>query len=883
VALACTLTAQAAASQTTARPPAERARAESAAVLPRTEAIAVTGRAPDIDGTLSEAEWGAAPVATGFMQFVSTAGVASSERTEARVVYDDEALYVALAMHDGRVDSIAAPLARRDDDVYSDWAYAEIAAPDDRRTAMVFGVNPRGVKWDGVYHDDIVLDASPDAVWTAAARRQPWGWTAELRIPLSQLPGRARNGQPLRVNFRRRIARRDEMANWSPIRRGSGRHVSLFGELSGLRDVDPPGRVEVRPYSVARVISADVAPDDPFRQPAEWGGDAGVDVRYAVAPRLVLTATINPDFGQVEADPSVVNLSAYQTFFPEKRPFFLEDAAIFGFPLGNTRLLHSRRIGRYPQRVPRAPGGFVDVPRESTILGAARLTGHADGGWSVGAIGAITAAESASVQDTTGVARTEPVEPLTGYGVARVRKSFRDGNSEIGAMMTAVQRKLPASGELDALRSSALAGGFDVRHRFLRSFEVQAMWSASRVAGSPAAILATQRSPEHYFQRADAEHIELDPTATELTGHAGGLSLRRVAGTLLWGLEARAVSPGFEVNDAGFQRQADVISQTAFLTLDRQLSAGRGLRRFRLGVSGGADWTFGRERLSRRVSVDTRLDFRQYSGLTASIAREMDGVSADATRGGPSLVTPGRFTVSAGVFTDTRKPLRFRVDGSAAREDETGGYRWRLRGGVDLGLSAYARLSLLASLTRNLNHWQHTGNRTTGGVEHYVFARLRQTTVDATVRADILFTPDVSLQFYAQPFLDSRLYDDFREVIDPTAPRFDARFRDFSASAVQYDPVGRTYGLDIDGDGASDASFRNPDYAFRQLRSNVVLRWEYRPGSTAFLIWTHERTGTDTDRPFLLDRDLARLFGNDPGAPGPTNIILLKLSYWLGF
>jgi hypothetical protein len=851
---------------------------------PSLAATQLTGPPPAIDGRLDDEAWPAASVATDFVQFEPASGSPASETTEARVLYDSEALYVGLRLRDSKPDSIVARLARRDENVYSDWVFVEVDGDREGRTALVVGVNARGVKWDGIYYDDNQLDVSFDAVWDAAVERDTEGWSAEFRIPLSQLHFGATDeqGQAWGINFQRRIARREEIANWSPIRRNSGRHVSLFGQLTGLRSLEHPGRFEVQPYSAARMTQAEVASNDPFRKRQEVFGSFGADVKYAPAPRVTFSATINPDFGQVEADPSVVNLTAYQTFFPEKRPFFLEGADVFQFSLGQSRLFYSRRVGRFPQNTPGIEAGFSDVPQSTTVLGAGKFTARMSGGWTVGTLAALTSAETARFQDTLGVQWEVPAEPLTAYGVARVAKSFSRGRSSIGAIVTTMGRDLP--GELNFLRSNALAGGVDMRLRlFGNRYEIRTLVAGSMLQGSENAIRRTQISAEHYFQRPDADHLTFDSTLTSLRGYAGQFSLTKLSGgSWLWGLNGIAYSPGFEVNDMGFHRGSDVIQQSAYIAYDRTARDGA-FRRRRISINESSEWSFGPEKLGTTITVDGRLQTHSYAGMAGGVTREMRGLDPSASRGGPALVSPGKTHGWIALNSDSRRRLGAQIDGRMAVEDQTGALLWRARGGVSLRVLGFADMSLQMAVTRNINHWQHVGNRTVAGSPHYVFAKLAQTTADLTGRFNLSITPNISLQAYAQPFADARQYSRFKEVVEPRALAFSNRFRTFPASAVSYDPTDRIYALDIDGDGSEDASFRNPDLNFNQLRTNVVLRWEYLPGSTLFLVWNHERTDRELDQPLLLDRALLRLFGSSPDVPGPTNTFMVKLNYWVGF
>ncbi|MQA89848.1 MAG: hypothetical protein GEU90_06390, partial [Gemmatimonas sp.] len=465
-------------------------------------AVEVEANGPKVsfDGSLDDAAWTTAPVAEDFLQREPNTGEPASEPTEVRILIDGDVLYVGARMYDSRPDSIVAPLTRRDDDAFSDWFYVGFDSNQDGRTAYLFGINPRGVKRDVRLFEDWREDPDWDAVWDAAVAIDSLGWSAELRIPLSQLrldPKTIEGLEPAwGVDFQRRLARREEIAHWSEIPRRGRPMVSLFKKLHGIEGISPPRRFEIQPYSVGRMTLADVHPNDPFHEADEITGTGGLDLKYGLTPSMTLTATVNPDFGQVEADPSVVNTSGYRTFLPEKRPFFLEDAELFDYRIGNARLFHSRRIGREPQREVNAPDGFVDAPEASNIIGAVKVTGRTNDGWSIGLLNATTRAEHALVADSLGVQHAEPVEPLTNSSVARVIREFAGGNASIGLVSTGTVRKLDE--ELDFIPRAAFTAGADFRVADA-DYEFNAAVIGSAVYGSPEALVRLQRAQGRFL------------------------------------------------------------------------------------------------------------------------------------------------------------------------------------------------------------------------------------------------------------------------------------------------------------------------------------------------------------------------------------------------
>lgn len=830
---------------------------------------------PALDGRLDETAWTRANVGTGFVQRTPDAGAPATERTEAHIVYDDDAVYVGMRMYDGAPDSVVARLARRDEAVYSDWAYVLIDSYHDRRTAFAFGVNAAGVERDYLLSSDRNVDEGWDAVWDVAVTVDDEGWTAEFRIPLSQL--RFERGSDVwGINFVRSVARRDERSYWSPTPPDAAGVVSSFGELRGLGGIEPARRLEVVPYTVGRLTRAPGEPGDPFYDPNALDGAFGADLKYGLSSNLTLSATVNPDFGQVEADPSEVNLTAFESFFREKRPFFTEGVDIFDAQGPN--LFYSRRIGGPPSAGAPTDAVHADVPEASTIIGAAKLTGKTAGGWSIGLLNAVTAEEEARYVDAGGARNAAPVEPLTSYSVARVKRDFRDGESSVGAMLTATNRSLDDDSRLGFLHSAAYTGLVDARHRFAGdTYQIDASVQGSYVEGRPEAIARTQRSSRHYFRRPDAEHLSYDPTRTSLAGYAAQANVRKVAGgSWRWATGAAATSPGFEVNDLGFGNTADVVRHYARVEYDH-FRPGRLLRNWNLSSFAFNRWGFDGVRRASVLDVTGNATFQNLWGVYGWIQREIGGVSPDALRGGPAIVSPDEWHGYLRVNSDRRRAIHGSASVFATREPETGSSMHRIGGSLRVRPSGRVELSLGPQFTDRTNAWQYVSTRAVGGDDRYVFARLEQTTASLTTRVSYTFTPDLSLQLYAQPFISAGDYSRFMEVADPSASRFEDRFRIFDAERIRRVPDAGRYELDLDADGSSDLDFGDPDFNVREVRSNVVLRWQWRPGSELFLVWSRGAAAYGGDGRFDLRRDGRQLFE----AAG-DNTFIIKMSYWLG-
>ena len=855
--------------------------------LPSAVVAAFATRAPELDGRLDDAVWGAATPNSGFTQIVPEDGAQPSERTEIRLLFTRDALYVGARLYDTEPGAIIGRLGRRDAYTSSDRFQVNLDSYHDHRTTYEFSVNPAGVKGDGVStNDDGYADDSWDPVWDVATTVDDEGWTVEMRIPFSQLRFSAQADPIWGVNFQRTIFRKNETVIWSWAPRTETGWASQFGHLAGLRDIPAPRRLEALPYTVTRGSFVEGAnPDDPFNDGSTLGTTVGLDLKYGITSNLTLDATVNPDFGQVEADPAVVNLTAFETFFSERRPFFVEGANLFqfgagsgGFVFGAPQLFYSRRIGRTPALFASEPGGYSDNPDASTILGAGKMSGRV-GNWSVGVLEAVTQREYATLQAADGTRRSEEVEPFTNFTVASLRRDFRGGGSGIGIMMTSVARDL-GNPTLQFLRRNAQAGGVDFFHRFGQNrWAVNGSLSTSRIGGGTDAITTAQRSSARYYQRPDQDYVAVDTLATSLTGWAGSMTAGKVSGNWTFGTDLYAYSPGFEVNDAGFQQQTDRIFHGVRLG-HRWLQPGAVFRQFSVNGTWAQQWNFGGTRLGSTAYAGASGQFRNYWYLSLSGNYSLGGQSDKLTRGGPLMVSPGQWSGNLFVATDSRKPVSFNNYSYYAR-NEFGGWGGGFGGGVDLRPSGAMTLSVSPSYDRShslAGYVRQQIDATAAGTfgRRYVFADLDQSSVNLTLRMDMALTTDLSIQLYAQPFLAAGDYENFKELAEPNTFDF-TRYGQDAGSTLSFDPATGVYAADPDGSGPGAAlAFANPDFRFRSLRGNLVVRWEYLPGSTIFVVWNHGRSGFSDDPQFRLLDEFRALGGDDQ-----TNTVLVKVNYWV--
>jgi hypothetical protein len=836
-------------------------------------------------------------------------GEPATEETRVFVLYDEDALYVGAIMRDR--SPVSTRLGRRDGFLMdTDWLTISLDSYNDHRTGFKFEVNPDGVRGDEALTggQDRHGDSSWDPVWEAATHVNEDGWTAEMRIPFSQLRYGNANVQQWGIQITRDIARNREKQLFAFTPKDEAAGIARYGHLEGIEGLGRPRGLELLPYvqSRAEFVTIDQNSDVDFKNPYRDGSDffygAGFDLKYSLSSNLTLNATINPDFGQVEVDPAVVNLTAYETRFQEKRPFFVEGAGIFSFGQGGgggggggmgmfggggggggggpTQLLYSRRIGDRPRGDVPSEAAYEDVPDATTILGAAKLTGQTAGGWSVGLMEAVTSREMADYVDDFREAHEAEVAPLTNFLVGRLRKDFRDGQSAIGVIGTAVNRDLSDEGLAAELRSSAYTGGLDFFHEWAdRAWSLSGQFAGSHIAGEAEVITDAQESSARYYQRPDAHHIELDPDATSLTGYSGNLELRRQAG-LHWrgGAEFSFTSPGFEVNDLGYQRNAD--RRDAQVSLEYQENRpGNVFRRWEISAEPQVTWNFDGDRLDTQLSVRANLTFLNYWSNRLSYERTFESMDDRLTRGGPLAKKPSGHQISFNQTTDFSKPISGMANVTYSW-DEAGGSRTSYFGSVGIKTSSTWELTLGPRLSINESVAQYVGDTDDPEAIHsfgarYIFADLKQTTLSIDTRLNVTFSPNLSLELYAQPFIATGDYGTLKELSAPGSFEFDRYGIDIGE--VTYDEDGDAT-IDPDGAGPAETfTVYNWDFNRVSLRGTGVLRWEWRPGSTLFLVWQQNRSKSNGYGDFDLGRDIDELFAGDA-----HNVFMVKATYWIG-
>jgi hypothetical protein len=848
----------------------------AAARLPRTvQAISLSGTPPVIDGKLDEPAWCSAPPAMDFVQSRPAPGALATLPSRARILFDQSAVYVAVRLFDPHPDSLSAPYPRRDDEVTSDWVFVELDTRFDRRSGFSFGLNPRGVQVDGSWWDDVNYDAAWNGVWQGAASVDGDGWTAEFRIPFSQLAlqrGTAGASLTWGINLYRTTPHRGETSNWSPRLPTVTGIVSRFNRLEGLVAPSHGTGIELVPYGAVTGVHAPAGGKD--RMSNRLGGD----IRIRPTPASSVLLSLHPDFGQVEADPSQVNLTTFETFLPEQRPLFVEGADVFQFNGGlnfssratsfaDETPFYSRRIGRPPQAS--LPEGIspVEVASSTTILGAGRLSLRTPSGWSGGAFQAWTNSERGHIADSLG-RREVQLDPVTSFSVLRATHESSGGQSAIGVMLTGVNR-IDQSARIDSqLPGAAFLAGSDARWRG-RSYELTGFLLGSRVSGSRSAIAALRAEPRHGYDQDEAEA----PAARTLNGVAAQARLARTEGSLLWGVSARMVSQGFEANDLGFQRNADWL----LLAGDWQYQAfrpGHWLRRWAVGSSNaGVGWTTAGELRAATGNLVLSGDLRSYWGGSLSYRHEFSASDPEVLRGGPSLLLPARDRAVLQLYSDTRRRWQFTWTATGEQERGSDSRRWSLGSSLSAFVTDRLQLGLSPSVAWIREGWQYVAQpRDQAGKPRYIMGRLEQREASLTTRATYAFSPHLTLQWYAQGFVSNGRYRGFLEVGRPKAAHTADRVAGIVPGRLGRDTSG-AYTLDFGSD--SSVTFADPAFAERILNLNLVLRWEFLPGSALFLVWTEERRDPGGGH-FSLGRDLRRLLHG-----AATDALQLKVSYWI--
>jgi len=846
--------------------PKENLRSVKATYIGNTEII--------LDGRLEEKIWKKTPFATGFKQRQPDEGSDATEKTEVYFLYDDEALYVGGRMYSDDPSKIQAQVSRRDNSGNSQRLIISLDTFLDRRTARNFSVTASGVRVDYFQPEDRIFssrDFTFDPVWTANSNIDSLGWTAEMRIPFSQLRFNDREEQVWGLNINRFIPHKNEDVFWELVPQDETGWASRFGLLEGIKGIVPEKRFELLPFVASDALFTSPNPQNPFLDDLNLGGRVGGNIEYGLGPNFTLNATINPDFGQVEIDPAQVNLSAFETIFSEKRPFFTEGQQLFDvIEGGRETYFFSRRIGAPPSLRPNAD--FVEQIDNTSILGASKITGRLPSGLSIGAITAVTAREKAGVFDLeTDETDNVEVEPLTNYSTVRLDQEFGTEGSTAGFIFTSVYRDLDSGTPLAGLlHENAISGAGDWNLRFGGGkYEIKGDAGFSHISGSKESILRTQRTSTHYFQRPDASHVSIDSSATSLTGFRSRLEISKNAGEhWLWELEGSTKSPEFEVNDAGILFEADETNVGAELTF-RENTTSNWYQEYNIDLGVDFAWNYGGIRKETELELGGRIEWKNFWSNSVSFEYSPRSLSDRLTRGGPLMKQPGSFDVNISMSTDRSKEVSGRLS-SGYSTDELGGYNISISGQLSVQPGGKIEYSINPRYSKRTDKQQFITSLSGGPSEtfgtRYIFSTIDRTTLATQFRINYAFNPDFTLELFAEPFVSTGSFHDPGQLPEPGALQLDL-----------FDVQGKTEQGDfIISDGEDQFELQDPDFLIKSFRSNMVLRYEWRPGSTFFLVWQADFFSREKRDRFARPGDLLDTFG-----VGGDNIIALKFEYWL--
>ncbi|MEJ1222718.1 DUF5916 domain-containing protein [Sediminicola sp. 1XM1-17] len=851
------------------------AQTTSSAIAKRSYTTHVVGEdeAPTVDGVLDDAAWNESEWAGDFIEWRPDENTPPTFATRFKIVYDAKHLYIGIQAFDKAPDSIEKRLSRRDG-FQGDIVEVNIDSYLDKRTGFSFSVSAAGVKGDEfISENGNNWDSSWNPIWYTKTNIDGEGWTAELKIPFSQLRFGKSQEQVWGLQVQRILFRKEERSVWQRVPRDAPGWVSEFGELRGLIDIEPQRQLEIQPFTVAKLDTYPKEVGNPFRDGSDTQLNGGVDAKIGITNNLTLDLTINPDFGQVEADPGAIALDGFQIFFQEQRPFFVENKNIFDYRFANNQdnVFYSRRIGRSPQgRATVGNGEYVQQPKNTTILGAAKFSGKTKNGWSLGVLESVTGKMFAEINNS-GQERKELVEPLTNYLVARAQKDFNERNSYVGGIFTATNRDLEPG--LDFLRQAAYSGGVDFRHSWKdRKYFVEGNMVASHVLGSEESIRATQESITHLFQRVDAGHVEVDANRTSLTGTGGRLEGGKAGGGhWLYNSGVSWKSPELELNDIGFLRQADEVRQYSSVSW-RTIKPLEKFRNIYIGVSQLSTYDFEGNFNRLQYDLNSEFVFRNNWWAEFGAAHKPRIFITSFLRGGPRW----RFSEENFEYfffgSDRRKKLNFVLGQvySQAKQDNFSFQRYVAR----LNYQPFNALSfyLETELEKNPNKTQYVTETSFDDTPRYITANIVQDTWATTLRVNYTINPNLTIQYYGQPFISRGRYTDFNYVNNPIAKDLGERVTVYDDNQISKD--NGFYNVDEDRNGTIDYNIGDPDFSFVQFRSNLVLRWEYIPGSEIFLVWSQGVTGLGDPRE-TLGRSLDRQILNEK----LDNTFLLKATY----
>lgn len=833
----------------------------------------LTTAKPVIDGVLDDPCWQTGEWSGDFTQWIPNEGAKPTQDTKLKILYDDKNLYVALRGYDTEPSKISRKAGRRDE-LTGDVMGITFDSYHDHRTGFEFSVTAAGQKVDLILTNPMNGDFNWNAVWYVKVGMEDSAWVAEYEIPLSQLRYSRDEEQVWGMHVWRWLDRLSEESDWEVQSLTGPGMLYSFGELRGIKGLPRSRRIEIMPYAVGKLKTFEKEPGNPFADKGrQWLGNIGLDAKIGLSSNFTADLTVNPDFGQVESDPSVMNLTAFETFYEEKRPFFLEGKNIFSFDMGGDDLFYSRRIGQTPgYRFDYIDhrDWFARYPDNTFILSAVKISGKSSRGLAVGVLHSMTAGEKAQLW-SGGQTTDKRVVPLTSYTVGRVQQDFKEGNTVLGAMLTSTNRFIEDV-YLEDMNRNAFTGGVDFLHQWRdKEFFLDAKLIGSSIHGAREAITKAALSSARYYQRPDVGHDGINALEGKnyLHGHGGSIKIGKGSkGHLRYSTQIDWKSPGLELNDVGFMPMADIVHQETEISYfaTKPVSI---FRTYNLGVHQNNQWDYQMNYENSSVYAFASMEFLNRWAITPSGSYQTETRDTRLLRGGPAFLLPELWEGSLNMRSDYSKKIHFSLSGTCAMAQEDHYTATSYQASATVIPFNVLRLSLSLNYSENQDNLQYVGAFGMNGQANYVLAHLNQHTLGATFRVDYNITPELSLQYYGSPFSSTGKYTAFKLVNDPGAENYTDRF-----TPIQLVKEGNHY---TPATGASHAPVEipNPDFTFTQFRSNLVFRWEYRPGSQLFLVWANERTGWENENtPKVEDaiKGLKDVF--------PNNIFLVKLNYW---
>jgi hypothetical protein len=831
---------------------------------------------PTIDGKLDDACWKEGVWFDDFVQFMPQEGAGPSQKTALKILYDSKYLYIAMRGFDTEPEKIDSRAGRRDEQ-NGDMLGVCFDSYFNHLSGFEFDLNARGTKTDLILMNNMQWDMNWDAVWDGKVAKEDSAWTAEMRVPFSQLRYSDKAEQVWGMHAWRWINRLQEEDQFSLIPRNGPGHLYDMGYLHGLENLPKNRRIEFLPYTVGQFRSVPAVSSDPLNKKHEFNGDAGLDGKIGLSSDFTMDFTINPDFGQVEADPSVLNLSVYEVFYDEKRPFFLEGKNVYDFSLGGDLLFYSRRIGHSPSYYPELGiNEYAKIPESTAILGAAKITGRTKDGLSIGIIESVTGQENARIATPHGQ-YSQAAEPLSNYFIARIKKELNDSNTLVGGILTSAQRRLNQP-QLYFLTRNAITGGVDFRQYFdKKKYNLGIKFVGSTVDGEQAALQRLQQSSIRYYQRPDADYLDYDSTATRLSGHGGSLEFNKESyGHWRFNTGLSWKSPGLELNDLGFVTITDEIGASGNVAYVQNDPVGI-FREYT--ISGGMfnTWNFARDFLNNHLSAGAHMSFVNRWQLGLDFIRISETLDTRLLRGGPAIYVKGFTHFSANIGTDFARRLAASMNIHHHIYDDNVSRFLNLSPGVTCKVTDALQISTNVnySLEKEMLHYvSKVSMQTMQNQDRYILGEMDRKTLGLTMRFDFALTPDLTVQYYGNPYISVGTYTNFRSVRDHSSREYEKAFHLYSGADIKPCSCGQ-YAVDENGDQKYDFTFYNPDFNFREFRSNLVLRWEFKPGSTFYLVWSHGRSSYED----VTNRSLQENW-NTLWNLRAQNIFMAKFSYW---